>query len=306
MKPVYNRFFFDFYEGAPLPWVCQHLVYNGPKASAENTAYSLPACSYSPTPLYRWWVVPDYLTPGLQPGYGFLKAFDMHGFAIDLSGLQDADSYIKKQLKSRLRSSLRSKIRRLKALGNIRYDWLFGPDAPLDVYSEAMEYLKNMIQARFQERGDQHERLRTWQSLKETGLDLIHCKRASLFLIYQGTKPIAICFNRHWGPVFSFSIPSYDLEYSKYGMGHILIYKQLDWAIENGYLLFDMGMGPMRYKDEWCNYTYRFNTWIIYRKSSLSARAYALTRIGLLRLKNQFKTWKADRLFRRIRSTLKK
>lgn len=60
-------------------------------------------------------------------------------------------------------------------------------------------------------------------------------------------------------------------------MGHILIYKQLEWALKNNYLLFDMGMGAMRYKDEWCNYTYRFNTWIIYRKSSMTARVYALT-----------------------------
>ncbi|WP_158211899.1 GNAT family N-acetyltransferase [Robiginitalea sediminis] len=260
----------------------------------------------SQAPLYRWWVVPEYLEPVLRPGYDHFKAYDMDGYAIDLQGLQDAGSYVRKQLKPRLRTSLRSKTRKLEASGSIRYEWLFGPDATQEVYTEAMDALKKMIQARFQERGDQHERLRTWQSLEEIGLDLIHSKRASLFLIYKGTKPIAICFNRHWGPVFSFSIPSYDLEFGNYGMGHILIYKQLEWALKNNYLLFDMGMGPMRYKDEWCNYTYRFNTWIIYRKSSITARVYALSRIGLLRLKNQLKSWKADQLYRRIRSTLKK
>lgn len=87
-------------------------------------------------------------------------------------------------------------------------------------------------------------------------------------------------------------------------MGHILIYKQLEWALEHGYLLFDMGMGPMRYMDEWCNYTYNFHTWLIYHKRNLRARAYALVVSWWLDLKQLLKSWQVHRLVNPLRKRL--
>ena len=63
-------------------------------------------------------------------------------------------------------------------------------------------------------------------------------------------------------------ISSYDIDYYKFGLGNLLIYKQLDWCIENGYNHFDMGWGDLKYKKWWSNNIYQFNHHIVFPKNS--------------------------------------
>ena len=65
---------------------------------------------------------------------------------------------------------------------------------------------------------------------------LINQKKASLFVIYDGDRPISISLNRHINNSILFSeTHSYDVEYSKYGLGHVDNYMLLNWCINNNF-----------------------------------------------------------------------
>lgn len=65
------------------------------------------------------------------------------------------------------------------------------------------------------------------------------------------------------------SIPSYDIDYAKFGLGNISVQKLLEWCIANDYKMLDMGFGAFDYKIKWCNDVYDFEHHIFHRKSSL-------------------------------------
>src|SRR5690606_41905928 len=63
---------------------------------------------------------------------------------------------------------------------------------------------------------------------------LFRSKRASFFVIYDGDHPIEISLNYHLNDVLFSSISSFDIDYAKFGLGHIEIHKQLEWCLEHG------------------------------------------------------------------------
>jgi len=92
--------------------------------------------------------------------------------------------------------------------------------------------------------------------------------KASLFVIYDQDLPIAISFNYIYGNLFFGYISSYNIDYYKFSLGQIIIYKLLEWCLDNQFTQYDMGWGDLDYKKWWCNYVYRFNHRIIYKKYS--------------------------------------
>jgi hypothetical protein len=89
--------------------------------------------------------------------------------------------------------------------------------------------------------------------IKENTYQLIKEKKASLFVIYDKNKPIDICLNYHFQNIMQHLIRSYDIDYSKYGIAQIDIYKQIDWCFLNNFQIFDFMWGELPYKIRWCN-----------------------------------------------------
>lgn len=78
--------------------------------------------------------------------------------------------------------------------------------------------------------------------------------------------------NYHYQNIIINYIRSYDIDYSKYRVGYIDIFKQLEWCFENNYKVFDFCSGDLTYKKQWCNYIYNHKGYVVfYSKSLLNA-----------------------------------
>lgn len=207
------------------------------------------------------------------------------GFCIDMQGYENTENYIATQFGTKSRSKVRSYVRRLETCFNIRYEMYHGNNITKPQYDSLLEILEEMIVARFNQRNETHQAMSDWGYYKNQSYDLILKKKASLFVIYDGNKPIDICLNYHTKNVFVNYIRAYDIDYSKFRLGYIDIYKQLDWCIENNYRIFDLGPGILTYKKQWCNVTYDFQNLILFNKKSIGNRLFGNLMVRFYKLK---------------------
>ena len=220
---------------------------------------------------------PDYLEYSYETERGLTckKIFREKGFAVDLNGFSNGEAYLRGHFKPNFRTALRRRIHGLETCLDITYRMYFGA-MEKDDYTFLMNSLKTMLTRRFNQRNDENRALANWAYFESKSLELIRSKDASLFVIYDGDKPIQITLNYHLGPVFFQAIPSYDIDYAKFGLGNIAIYKIMEWCIGQKFTLLDMGFGAFEYKLKWCNLVYDFNHLVFYRRNSLISQLFLL------------------------------
>ncbi|MCK0147066.1 GNAT family N-acetyltransferase [Arenibacter sp. F26102] len=240
--------------------------------------------------LYNVQFVPDYMVPKLThpDRFNVKKVSHVKGYAAHLSDFSDVDSYLKNQFRSNAKS-IRRYVNRLETCFNINYKLYFGHIDRLE-YEFIMNTLEKMKENRFGQRDDQDESLAYWDYTFKITFDLINNKRASLFVIYDEQKPIEISLNYHFNGILYSSNSSYDIDYSKFGLGHVEIYKQIEWCIANDYLIFEMGRGDLDYKRRWSNLIYNFEYHLVYQKRCIWAKLYACVMENLLKLKVYLKS----------------
>ncbi|MGB5781668.1 MAG: GNAT family N-acetyltransferase, partial [Eudoraea sp.] len=161
---------------------------------------------------------------------------------------------------------------------------------------------QKMIIKRFQQRNQENDALKKWEDIQSTIYDLIISKKASLFVIYHNKKALAISLSYHFNNVFFYYIPSYDLDYSKFGLGNIMIYKQLEWCIAHDYRYFDMGWGYLDYKRRWCNYIHTYDNHLIFSKTSIIVYLMSIWEGNKTRLKAYLLSGKLKTFFDKTKS----
>lgn len=303
MKPQITDFYFDLFERGLLPD-----VYKNVRLRGENNEQPLKEIqSKTNTSLHSLYYVqnvPAYLLPDLQDGYRGREYFRTSGFAISLEGIADVETYLNDQVKPSLRSSVRRQLKQLENRHTIEYKFYFGQIDKKE-YNNLMLTLYEMIIARFRQKKQKNERIPEWSKFETLFFSLINHKRASLFAIFDEKKPIALALSYHCEKVIFYAISSYDIEYSRYGLGHTLIYRQLEWSLAHNYRIFDMSMGDLQYKREWCNLPYHFTTHIIYKKNSPMALLLAMLKGQRLSAKNYLKSQNLHLYYRRLQRLVK-
>lgn len=226
--------------------------------------------------IYSFANVPDYVNFEIaNPTLWTEKTYpSVRGYAINLAHYPTIDAFLKTHLKKRRKNILRS-IRRLEQSFDIKYQMYLG-DINEENYHFLMERLKAMIIKRFEQKGHESDSLTSWDKVFSTSMELIKAQKASIFVVYNQTEPIAISLNYNYGDVLFSYISSYDIDYAKFSPGQIELCKQLEWCIKNGYDQFDMGWGDMEYKKWWANKIYKLNHHIIYPKKSFKGFLFAL------------------------------
>ena len=220
--------------------------------------------------------VPDYLKAEIKesPSLMAKKRHMVKGYGIDLNDINSVDSYLRKNYKRGFKNIKRS-MNRLESSYPISYQWYFGNGIKRTDYHLLMDALYSMIKKRFEERREESKQLTDWSLTVEKTYELILKKRASIFVIYENKKPLNISINYHRDSIFYSAISSYDINYSKFGLGHIDIFKQIEWCINNRYSFFDFGWGEMEYKHNWSNKAYDFEQYIVYDQRWLFIRILA-------------------------------
>ncbi|AXP82442.1 hypothetical protein CJ739_3380 [Mariniflexile rhizosphaerae] len=219
-------------------------------------------------------LVPSYLHINIDNQLMRQKVFHKHGYAINLDGITSVDSYIKSNCSTNFKKNVARSLNRLESCFNIKYNMFYGNIQKED-YDLLMQCLHEMIMKRFQQRTGRNKVLTNWQDYTSKTYSLINNKQASLFVIYNENEPIEISLNFHFNNILYSSISSYALDYSKFSLGNIEIYKQLEWCLANNVMLFDMGYGDLDYKKSWCNLMYNFESHVIASNNKPVAKMYA-------------------------------
>lgn len=236
---------------------------------------------------------PGYLNASLFSSENYkLKKIKHTGFSgagIHLDGYESADSYLRLFKKNELIKNLRKKRNRLYKDFSITLEYNFG-EISEEKCTFLLKTLNDMISERFRGKLDQHSFLSEWDSNIKNMADLINNKKTSLFVIYANEKPISIQVNRHINNVLLFcETHSFDMNFSKYGIGNLNYYLNLDWGIQNKITFIDFGNGISYIKEKWCNTFYETHYLIFRKKHDLIALIIAYFEISKIKLKNFMK-----------------
>ncbi|MEL0456412.1 GNAT family N-acetyltransferase [Flavobacteriaceae bacterium SZ-1-7] len=267
---IKNNFYSNLFEKEKISNVFERL-----SIKDGNTCIYKSAVKSKPKPnVNAQTLVPDYLEFELIEPLKAKKVFQKKGYAINTASISDIETYLKETSGTNFKKNVVRSLKRLEHCFNITYKMFYG-EIDQDEYAFLMDNLVAMIRKRFQERKGRNRVIENWDYYKKISFNLINKKKASLFVIYSGENPIEISLNFHAGSVMYSAISSYSLDYHKFSMGNIDIYKQLEWCLENKITLFDMGYGDFDYKMKWSNWAYDFNTLVISNKNNLVAKVYA-------------------------------
>ncbi len=249
---------------------------------------------------------PDFFKPKLvdDDNYKLIKVFHygMPGTGILLNKEYTYDSYKKEHIKKSFLKGFRRTLRRLETCFDITYEYNYG-EISKEKYEFLLKHLFTMLNRRFKEKKTNSVFLDEWDKNTSNLFSLINQKRSSLFVVYNGNEPISISLNRHIDENISFSeCHAYNIDYSKFGLGHIDNYLLLNWSIKNNVYFLDLGLGNLDYKGRWCNKFYDLEYHIYYKKNSPKAWGLAYLEVLKIKLKNLVKKLKIDQYINRIRN----
>lgn len=240
----------------------------------NSVIYKSPENELTSPPINTQLLVPDYLQVILTPPLTALKVFQKKGYGVHVQSFLDIDKYLKETAGTNFKKNTLRTLRRLEHCFNISYKMFYGT-IDENTYIGLMDALLNMIQNRFQERNGRNRVIEEWDYYKNICFKLINKNSASLFVIYSDDEPIEISLNFHQDSIMYSAISSYNLDYHKFSLGNVEIYKQLEWCIKNNITFFDMGYGNFDYKIKWSNLAYNFHTLIISKNHNLFVKAYS-------------------------------
>jgi len=280
------NFFFEFFENNSLiPFydslnnkTNDKIIYNEGVTEIKKLNKGICVCVVNMIPSYFDVKINIHNTP-----YRTFRVRYRTGYIIDLSPYSSVEQYLNSHMGSRHSKNILNRLKRLESCFNIKHKIYFGEIDQIE-YRVLFEEFERMIRVRFEQRGEEHVGLKRWDFYKKNAYDLILNKRASLFVIYDDKKPIAISLSYHFDNILDSAITSYDIDYAKFGLGNIAVVQKLDWCFQNNYKRMDMRWGRLRYKRQWCNAIEEYKCDVIYNDLPISRiMAFVVSKIIILK-----------------------
>lgn len=221
--------------------------------------------------------IPSYISFSLKhldANIKFKNVLQYKGYLINLTHYKTVETYINKNLSKRNRKNLKSKTNKLYRTHNISTKIYFG-NIDKDKYNEIFQVFYTLLKNRFNQKKTHNRYLSNWNDLQASTYQKILDKKASLFVVYDNLKPIAITLNYHLSDMVFSHIQTYHTAYSKYNMGDVCMMNHLEWLLKNNITVFDLSMGKTYYKQKWCNHEYDFVYQIFYKNNSIVSKLFA-------------------------------
>ncbi|WP_417370888.1 GNAT family N-acetyltransferase [Gelidibacter japonicus] len=204
-----------------------------------------------------------------------LKIRQYKGLYVDLVKYNTIDDVILKCYNSsKSRYNFRRAIKQLHENHDITKKMFFG-NIEEEEYNSLIHDFERILESRFDAINTHNTVLPMWNFYKEVLFPLINKKLVALFVIYDAGIPIALSFSFAYGDKLVVALRTFDINYSRVGLGNIEIYYLIEWCIENKIEILDFSKGESDYKDRWCDTDYFYEHHIIYDSTSLKAKATA-------------------------------
>ena len=221
--------------------------------------------------------IPDYLDVELlkkEAARSLTRIPQYEGYLLNLKKFKNADELVNQTLSRNPRKNLRAKHRKLELNHEISYQFYHG-EIEKKHYDYLFEKCYDLMEARFIQKKIYNRYLLNWKYYYNHFYSKILTKEASICVIYDKKKPVTITLNFHQADiVFSF-IQIYDVDYYKYSMGDIAMYKNIEWCYQNQYNVWDVSKGATENKLRWSNHIYLFEYHIFYNNKSLLSKFLA-------------------------------
>ncbi len=219
--------------------------------------------------------VPEYFKvqgPEKETALSVLKVRQYKGLYVDLTIYDKLEDVLPSRFKSsRSRYNFRNSIKKLEKNHEISQNVFFG-DISKATYDYLIREFERILEERFDKISTHNTVLPMWDFYKEVLYPLILEKQVALNVIYDGDKPIALSFSFVYDDVFIVALRTFDINYSRQGIGNIEIYKLIDWSMDNGIRYLDFSKGESEYKERWCDVEYNYEHHILYDSKSIRAR----------------------------------
>ncbi len=217
--------------------------------------------------------VPDYLHIDIKEtenNISLYKTKTLKGHLIDFQLFKNFPDYIEQNFSAKSRSNLRRYQNRLETCFNIKYTCYYG-SIPKPEYDHLFVVLKDLLLRRFNEKQEVNYELQHLNEFHDIVYDLVLNKKASIYVIYDGQKPISIRINMHKERLNFYIISGYDIDYSKFHLGAIDMLKSIEWCFNNNFEVYDLLKGYDYYKIKWATTCYHYYNHIVYNSSSTKA-----------------------------------
>ncbi len=306
MRLTVQDFYNTFFKKSSIPSVYNKVVYSQNNATFYETEEEN-SFEYESL-VYFIKLFPNYLNVKTIDASNYIinKApqNNLDGFGILIKDEESIESYMLNNFKSTTRSPIKRRLKRLESCFSIHHKFYYGETVEQKEYDKIMEALKHMLTRRFAQKKDINEALTKWENYNKNTKAQVLAKEASIYIMYANEDIIAVSLNYHIKDILIGHILTYDIDYSKFSLGNTMIYKLLDWCIQNNYSILDMGNGEMEYKNVWCNFKYNYEYHFIYKKKSINAFITAHFQKLKISFKNVMKSLKLVDTFRKIKTSV--
>ncbi len=223
--------------------------------------------------------VPEYFnikTETLPKKIKAIKIEQYPGFLTNLETYIDFNNYFSSSFSKKSRYKFKSYQRALESSFDIKYKHFYG-DISKEPYDDIFQHFNTLLKKRFEDKLETNNNLipKEWDFYYDSSFELILKKKASLFVIYDDKKPIAISLNYFSTNILFFAMTVFDMDYFKYNIGKVHLMELYKWCFENNIKIFDLSKGYYDYKERWANVSYNFEHHIYYDSNSISAIAIA-------------------------------
>lgn len=254
--------------------------------------------------------VPDYFdlnTSCLSDFIGFHRIKQYSGYLTNLKEYKDIDDYLQSTFSNKTRNKFKRYEKRLELCFDVKYTMYYGEILRED-YDTIFETFKKLLEKRFTDQQITNNNLNPdeWAFYYDVAFPMILEKKASLFVVYQGSNPIAITLNYFSEDILFHGITVFDIDYSKFHLGKIALLNLFYWSFENNIRIFDFSKGHFDYKTHWMNKSYDFGYHVYYNRTSLRSKMIAYIIKSYFKLKQYLREKELNKTLHRLTFWFKK
>lgn len=252
--------------------------------------------------------VPDFLDNDevIKSKFKIIKLNLYKGFYVNVKQYKDISEVVAKcYSSSKSRYNFRRSLKQLNERHDITTKMFFG-NIKQNEYDNLMEDFIRILKMRFDDLGIYNTLLPMWDFYKDVLFPLINEKKVALFVVYDNDQPIALSINFAYDDSLLVATRTFDVNYSRLGIGNIEIYYLIDWCISNNIKVLDFSKGERDYKKRWCDIEYNYQRHIMYDSNSLKATATVKLITGIHSFKQFLRDKKINILARKVVNVFKR
>ncbi len=200
------------------------------------------------------------------------------GFLGELEKFENLDDYMKSTFSQSRRKDFRRSFNRLESCFNISCKMYHG-----EIEKKEFDFIfqkhYELLEKRYTNKNElcgELENDKLWPYYSESAYHMILEKSASLFVVYDGDKPIGIRLIYHFKNAIVLWLSIFDTDYYKFSLGKYVIFKLIDWCFDNDIADIDFTHGDFEWKRKWSNNTtYQKHHHLLYDSSSIRSKVIA-------------------------------